>query len=193
MSGGLGRASGETAFEMDNDQSEQFVLLFTEHEIDVRSFVTTLLFDWDGTREVMQQVSLQLWRKFSEFQPGADLHRSFVAWALQIASYEVFNYRRKRQRDRLVFSDELLEQLAETRLEAQDLLESRRRALAKCLGRLREADRELIGRRYFDGVNGIDLAKERQQPADSIYKALRRIRHQLFECINRTLRAAEAP
>ncbi len=173
------------------DRNEQFVLLFAEHEVDLRSYVLALLPRWDDAREVMQQVSLLLWRKFDQFDGGEDPHRAFIRWGCQIADYEVLNFRRKRQRDRLLFSDELLQTLADTRLAHQDGLELRREALARCLGRLSTRDRELIARRYVEGAKAKDLAAERGQPADTIYKALRQIRLRLHECINRTLRMGE--
>jgi RNA polymerase sigma-70 factor (ECF subfamily) len=176
---------------MDQDRGEAFVLLFTQHEVDVRSYVTMLLPRFEDVGEVMQQVSLHLWRKFADFDGGDDPHRAFVAWAFQIASYEVFNYRRKQQRDKLLFSDELLLLVADARAKSQSHLEQRRTVLADCLARLKPYDRELVCRRYMQGTKTNVLAAERGQPADSIYKALKRIRQQLFECINRKVNAGE--
>ena len=64
--------------------------------------------DANTADDVLQETNLVLLRKESDFQPGTD----FVAWASQVAAFQVKNDRAKRGRDRLTFDDALLGQLA---------------------------------------------------------------------------------
>lgn len=75
---------------------EQFVRLFAQYEGNVRAFVTSLLPNWEGVDEVMQETSIVLWRKFDEFDPDRPGSK-FTDWAFMIARYEVLKYRRKRR------------------------------------------------------------------------------------------------
>ena len=67
--------------------------LFARHEGNVRAFVASLLPDWEGVDDVMQEASLVMWRKFDQFDP-VRAGSNFVDWAFMIARYEVLMYRR---------------------------------------------------------------------------------------------------
>ena len=129
-----------------------------------------------------------IWRKAETFTPGS----SFAAWASQIARFEVLKYLERRRRDRVRFSVDFVEAVAEEALAEAPNLEARRQALMKCLAKLRPRDRELIQLRYAPGESGLSVAHLLKRPANSIYQSLGRIRRTLLECINRQL-AAETP
>ena len=103
---------------------EAFLRLFTRFEGNLRAFVASLLPTWEGVDDVMQESSVVLWRKFSEFdQSGSDA--DFRGWAFMIARYEVLKYRRRRATDRVQFSDEVFDLLAD---EAASVAESLQQA-----------------------------------------------------------------
>ena len=67
---------------------DAFLRLFTRFEGNLRAFVTSLPPTRKRVDDVMQESSVVLWRKFSEFdQTGATC--DFLAWAFMIARYEV--------------------------------------------------------------------------------------------------------
>ncbi len=138
--------------------------------------------------DVWQRTSITLWRRFSQWQPGTN----FLAWASQVARFEVKNFFRVRSRDRLHFDVSLLDSLADLRASLRDDLSARRDALARCLEKLRPADRELIGQCYVSkNTTAKAVAQRLGKQVNTVYKALIRIRRALFECIERSL-AAEA-
>jgi RNA polymerase sigma-70 factor (ECF subfamily) len=148
------------------------------------SCIHSLTRDLNDADDLFQQTALILWKKFDDF----DRDRSFFSWACGIARLEVRNFLRSRGRQRLYFSDDLNLLL----IEAQEALtsdeeEERREALAKCITKLRERDRELLMECYQDqkGVN--EAAGSRGRSPQSVYNSLRRIRRALYECIDRTL------
>jgi RNA polymerase sigma-70 factor (ECF subfamily) len=170
-------------------RQEEFMRLYTQHEPMVHGLVISLLPSWDDAAEVMQETSLTLWRKFAEFEPGTN----FLRWASRVAEFEVRRFRTRKHRSRLQFSDEALNQIAEVRLEATEVIADRRRALNGCLSKLPADDRTLLLARYAERRSGRDIAADQGRPADTIYKSLKRIREKLQECIRRTLAREEHP
>lgn len=157
--------------------------LFAQHESMVHGFIVSLEPSWNDAAEILQETSLAIWRKFDEFEHGTN----FLRWSCRIAEFEVRRFRARRKRERLQFSDELLGRIAEARLEEGDSLTERRRALTECIKKLSESDRRLLLERYAANRQGKQIAERLGRPADSIYKALKRVRAALYNCISRTL------
>src|SRR5690606_20150340 len=80
-------------------------------------------------------------------------------------------------------SDEFLESVAHDREGMDRDLEARLNALAACVQKLSPKDREMIDRCYEPGTRIQEVANEMGRPAGTLYKALSRIRHALFDCI----------
>lgn len=165
---------------------EDFVRLFSRHEGNVRAFVTSLLPNWEGVDEVMQEASLVMWRKFDQFVPNHPGSK-FIDWAFTIARYEVLKYRRKRATDRLVFSEDVYELLAAQAEEVVIDHPRREKALQGCLAKLESAQRELIQVAYADGISIKDAATRVGRTPTGLYKALARIRQTLHRCIELSL------
>lgn len=136
--------------------------------------------------EILQETSIIAWDKFQQFRPGTN----FLAWVSQIATFEIMKYRSRRRRERLQFSEEFLEAVAQESIAREDTLEARRAALVHCIQKLRERDRQLIQQRYSPGESGKGLAETVGRPANSVYQSLGRIRRTLLECINRQMAAS---
>lgn len=168
---------------------ERFVLLFVRAEPALHSYLLSLLSHWDDADEVLQQVSLVLWRKFDQFELGSD----FRLWACQVARFEALNYRRKGRRDRHVFQDELTQLIAQEALDDLDRFEAERRALADCLPGLKTPDRLLIERCYSQEVPIKQLAAEHDCTPNSLYKRLNRLRTRLQQCIRKRIALEESP
>lgn len=164
---------------------ELFVALFARHQPALFAYVLSLVANWADAEDVVQQASVVLWRKFDEFEPGTD----FAAWGCRIARFKALNLLRSRGRDRLVFSDELLELIAEEGLEDLDRLEAERRALGQCLERLESEDRRLVQRCHAVGANVRHIAEELGRTPNALYKWLNRLRAALLTCIESRLAA----
>jgi RNA polymerase sigma-70 factor (ECF subfamily) len=162
------------------EQIAEFEHHFTRCESDLEALVFTLLPHWPDVEDVVQRTRIVLWQKFTQFQPGSN----FKAWALQVARFEVSNFRRTQRSDRLCFDDELVESLAEVRESMADELDRRRSVLDQCLRKLRASDRQII--RHCYGPNATttkDAAGRLRRPVNTLYKALNRIRRTLLECV----------
>lgn len=165
--------------------SEEFVQLFSRNQRRIYLHILGQVGNPNDADEILQETNVVIWSKFDRFELGTN----FIAWTFQIANYEVLKFRDRRRSNRLVFSDDIVESIAEESEESQDDLDLRRAALGECLGKLRPRDRELIQTRYAPGNKGKDVASDLGRPSNSVYQSIGRIRKTLFECINRRLSA----
>ena len=165
--------------------SEEFVQLFSRTQRRIYLHILGQVGNPTDADEVLQETNVVIWSKFDRFELGTN----FIAWTFQIANYEVLKFRDRRRSSRLVFSEDVIEAIAEESEESQDDLDLRRAALNECLDKLRSKDRELIQTRYAPGNKGKDVADVLGRPSNSVYQSIGRIRKTLFECINRRLSA----
>lgn len=163
----------------------EFVQEFTRNQRRLYLYILAQVGRPTDAEEILQETNLVVWRKSAQFEPGT----SFFAWTSRVALFEVLKHRERRARDKLRFSPEFVESVAEEALEASENWEERRKALSICMGKLRPQDRELIRRRYSPGENGISVAEDLGRPINAVYQSLGRIRRALMECVNRQLSA----
>jgi RNA polymerase sigma-70 factor (ECF subfamily) len=157
--------------------------LFVRYEPTIHSFLTSLLANLDDAEVVMQETSIAMWKKFDQFETGT----SFRNWAFQIARFEAMNFRRKRQRDRHLFSDELVQLLADDAAQHAAQLEEERRVLAHCVAKLDPPDRDLLSGCYQEGSTIKKCAERVGRTPNSVRKHLAKIRAALSLCVQRTL------
>jgi RNA polymerase sigma-70 factor (ECF subfamily) len=158
-----------------------FESLFAQCEVDIQSYIFALLPHWANAEDVLQRTRIVLWQKFSTFQPGSN----FKAWALQVARFEISNFRRTQRSDRHQFDETLVDSLAEVRSSMTEELERRRAALERCVAKLRPSDRQIIRHCYGPKATTTKAAAARlHRPVNTLYKALQRIRLTLMECVN---------
>jgi RNA polymerase sigma factor (sigma-70 family) len=117
-------------------KAKLFLRLFLQNQRRIYAYVLTLLPNRADADDLFQEASLVLWDKFDESAPPDD----FAAWGCRIAYFKVLDFCKKHQRRRVLFSQALLERVAETALEqsAALQLDERREALADCLGKLND-------------------------------------------------------
>ena len=164
---------------------EAFLRLYTRFEGNLRAFVASLLPTWEGVDEVMQESSVVLWRKFSQFDQSAE--SGFLNWAFMIARYEVLKYRRRRATDRLRFCDDVFELLATTAESVTATQDQRIRLLRECVATLDPVHLELAKAVYEDGAAIKDVAEQVGRTPTGLYKALARIRNRLAACVQSKL------
>jgi len=172
---------------IERERQDLFLRLYVEHEEALRGFVRSLVPTLEDAREVMQEVAAVLWKKFEALESIEDFRR----WAFGVARFEAFNFNRARQRERLVFDDELLSLLAHEAESEGENQEREARALEQCLQKLPEAQRALVQTAYAPGVRIDELARASGRSAMSLYKSLHRIRIALVDC-TRLVLAKEA-
>ena len=163
------------------ESRDEFVRLLTGEQTSLFGYVATLLGDVNDASNVLQQTNMVLWRKADEFTPGTSFH----AWARKVAYFQTLAYLRDLKRDKLVFDEELVQQLAaRPSLDDED---ERRIALRHCLGTLSESSLDLLQQRYAPGKSIRDIAELRNKKEGAVKMALLRIRQALVQCIENQL------
>jgi RNA polymerase sigma-70 factor, ECF subfamily len=161
---------------------ENFVQLLTAEQFKLLRYIAILLGDPEAARNVLQDTNLVLWRKASEFQPGSN----FSAWARKVAYWEVRAYVRDEKRDRHVFSEEVIEQLAEQTSEEPYDAEMRV-SLRHCLQHISKSNLHILQKRYEEGMSISALAKQFGKSDSAMKVGLLRLRRALLKCIRQRL------
>jgi RNA polymerase sigma-70 factor (ECF subfamily) len=175
-----------------NRANASFVRLLTQHERRIYGYILKMVVDWNDADEILQETNVRLWEEFDRFEPGTD----FAAWALRVAHFEVLTWRKRRQRSRLVFSEEAIASLADDHAPAgvvpQERDRAREAALAECLKHVSASNRELIQRCYSGAQTIREVADGLGRSAEAIYKRLQRLRLGLHRCIEQRLLVEDA-
>jgi RNA polymerase sigma-70 factor (ECF subfamily) len=166
---------------MEPHQAERFAALWTAAQSTIASFIRTLIPDYQQADEVLQRVAVTLVRKFDQY----DETRSFAAWAVGVAKFEVLYYRRERATDKHLFSDDIVEQIASRyELLAEDA-DPVREALRQCVDELKGRSKKVIDLRYRRGMKSMAIADEMMLSAGAVRMLLCRVREALRRCIER--------
>ena len=168
----------------EHERHAQFLRHYAESEVALHTFVRSLVPTRQMASEVMQDVILVLWEKF-------DAAADFQGWAFGVAKNVAMRHLRRQSRDRHVFDDDLVNQLADDAVALVPVHDGHREALERCLDKLPSAQRELVLTAYTKGTRMDELATRRGQTPMALYKLLHRIRQALLECVERTLAKEE--
>jgi RNA polymerase sigma-70 factor, ECF subfamily len=166
-----------------NDPTNEFVRLFLQAEPRVYGYIRSQVLQRADAEDLLQETAAVLWSKFDRFVAGSD----FVAWACRIARFKVQHYHRGRGRSRLLFSEQFLDAVADTTEVLSGDLRELEVALAGCMERLKDSDRDVMRRSYSADVSIGNLAAELGRPVGTIKDILARARRALYDCIRRSL------
>jgi RNA polymerase sigma-70 factor (ECF subfamily) len=164
-------------------EDDKFFELFEEHQKRLYAFIRSMVFSAHDADEVMQETSIVIWKKMDEFQVGTN----FMAWSFRIARFQVMNFQKKavNLKKRVGFSEDLIEELADTREKMEPELGYKWDVLEVCRKKLKEKDQRLLEQVYGLGMEVDELAKHLGRKATSIYRSLRRIRMTLEKCVEK--------
>ncbi|MBA4019418.1 MAG: RNA polymerase factor sigma-70 [Pirellula sp.] len=164
-----------------DDAERRATRLWTLAQPTVSAFVASVVRDFRDRDDVLQETAVAVMESF----PRYDESRSFVGWALGVARNQVGLYLRRRGREVHTFDTEAVEQLAVA-------FESIKPEETHALDHLRECLRLLEGRsqklcelRYQQDLKPAAIGEVVGMSANSVAKALQRIRDQLRGCIAR--------
>ncbi len=167
----------------ETDPHEGFLRLWTKHESQIRAYVRCCCPRAQEVDEVMQDVSIAAWRKFSTL----DDHNRFVPWACLIARYEILMACRRFRRNRLVLAEDIVEMLSDEGAEEMSLRSQQLQVLDLCISKLPRERSELALAAYAQDTSMRDLAAQLKRTEGSLYQLLARIRQELFKCMEKSL------
>jgi len=147
----------------------------------VSAFLTSVVRDFRERDDLLQEVAVAVLESFDSY----DASRPFVPWAIGIARNRVGTWLRSRRRSRVHFDSAAVETLAAAfaAIPADDYRRLDR--LAECLGLLDGKARQLCELRYRDDLKPAAIAPRVGMTANTVAKALQRVRDRLRECIER--------
>jgi RNA polymerase sigma-70 factor, ECF subfamily len=168
-------------------RNREFMRLLAQHDRQLAGYVHALIPSWQDAEDVLQETKLRLWEQFDSFRPNAD----FSAWAIAVATFMVRAYRTRCQRQRVCFSDSLLEKIARSIPTTPSKQDVRVLALVDCVKALSSASRKLLSLACLGQRKLKDIAGELGQTPSATYVALFRIRRSLLECVEKRVQKEE--
>jgi len=147
----------------------------------VSAFVTSVVRDFTARDDVLQEIAVAVIESFDRYDP----ERPFIGWALGIAQNQVGLYFRRVRRDRLVFDEQTMANLATAFSSLSADQSTKLDHLRDCLQGLEGRAKQLCELRYQRDQKPAAIASSVGMSANSVAKALQRIRGQLRECIDR--------
>ena len=167
--------------------NEAFYRSLIDAQRGLYAYILRLLPNPTDANDVLQETNLVIIGKQSEFRTGAN----FIAWAAGIARYQVLAFRRDAGRERLVFGDQLVDQLATRGVVQTDKLGIMFEALEHCRAKLSGPDLRLLDSRYGENLSVAEIAAKVGRSPRAISQALYRIRITLLECIQQVVEVQE--
>ena len=165
--------------EMRGRQPEWLAAELAAAQIPLLACIRTALAGSEGAWEVLQNANRVMCEKASEVAARSD----FRPWAFTVVRYEVLTYRKRAARDRLVFSQAVIEKLADRAAAQHDEFGDRMAALKHCLGELPERQRQYLDLRYRDGNSLGEIARLLRRSETAVGAMLYRVRLSLARCI----------
>lgn len=164
-----------------DERTRQATRLWTLAQPVVSAFVVSVVRDFAARDDVLQETAIAVMESFDRY----DSQRPFTAWAMGIAQNQVRLYLRRQHRDRLVFDDGLVAELCSTFSDTSTEQLRPLDFLKDCLGELHGRARELCELRYGRDLKPAAIAETVGMTANTVAKALQRVRDQLRDCIER--------
>jgi RNA polymerase sigma-70 factor (ECF subfamily) len=166
-------------------RTEQFVLLLAQHQEPVFRYIFSLVACEADARDILQETSLSLYRKFDAY----DASRPFLPWAYRFAYLQVQKHREKAARSPLLFSEDVMDLLAHDRERMEPELDQRLRLLNRCLAKLTPQDKELVTSRYAMRQGAEEMMQRFAMSRRTLFRNLELLRLRLHECVTRQLQS----
>jgi RNA polymerase sigma-70 factor (ECF subfamily) len=151
------------------------------------SFVLALVPNFADADEILQETKIRLWKQFGEYDP----EKPFSKWARTVAHYQVLTYRKTKGREKVYYSTDLMETVAEDFEVRTSFYNDRSEALEHCLKSLSSKCQSLLRECYAGKPSVARAAKALGMAVESARKAIYRSRLAMHDCIERRLGTPE--
>lgn len=168
---------------LDEHQQVRFTKLWTDAQPTVNRYISSLVRDQWAARDIVQNTSLVLLRKFPEY----DELKPFIPWAIGLAKFEILAHHRDTARNRLVCDSEFIEQYTLKWSEMAPQMSDEATALRICISELNGRPRKIVRLRYAEGKTSEAIASELNLSAANVRTILKRTREALRRCIGKQI------
>ena len=159
--------------------------LWTRHQPQVAGFINSLVHDFHTVEELLQETGAEVFEHMARF----DDSQPFLPWVLGVARNVVLKHQRTTSRDRHVFDQQVVENLAQAFQNLSDRSERLAQFLEACRRKLSRRSQEVCRLRYEGNLGREEIAQRQKMTAGAVKIALNRIREQLRVCIERQMSA----
>jgi RNA polymerase sigma-70 factor (ECF subfamily) len=162
---------------------EQVMQELVTSQFELFSYICMLTGHSSDARDILQETNLKIFKQADSYNP----QKPFIAWAKTIAVYEVMTWRKKCQRGRLVFDDDVFKTLLAQADEESIDTEQTYARLDECIRKLPDTLRQAIEERYLKGFSVQETAKHLERSDNAVSLLLMRARQLLADCVQRPL------
>jgi RNA polymerase sigma-70 factor (ECF subfamily) len=145
----------------------------------VSAFITSIVRDFSQRDDILQEIAIAV----LEHSDRYDEARPFLPWAIGIAQNHIRQFLRRRRNDRLVFGDGVQSLVAASFQDISEQDVDSLDHLRECLSHLDSREQLLCELRYGENLKPAVMAERLGMAANTVSKALQRIRDQLRACI----------
>jgi RNA polymerase sigma-70 factor (ECF subfamily) len=153
----------------------------------VSAFISSLVRDFQDRDDILQETAVAVLHGYNRYDPA----RPFLAWAMGIARLQTLSHLRKKGADKLVFDSAAVDAIA-TAIAQDSAMDARLERLRDCARKLDPDATELCRLRYTLDLKPAAIAERLGQSANTVAKALQRVRDRLRDCIEHKASALEA-
>lgn len=175
--------------QQDHQTMQDLTHLWLGVQFDVASYVSAVIPDIHDAHDVVQQVAVVVINKYEQYDPT----QSFRNWVLGIARLEILKYRQQQAREKLVFSQAIIDMVTED-FQNQGPEEGREQicyALRQCLKSIRGRGRQALQMWYAEQRESKKIAQELGMKENALYVMLHRVRTTLRRCVESRLAGME--
>lgn len=173
-------------FENDTNARE-FMSLLVQNQRNILAFILSLVPQKNDAEDIFQDTLTEMWKKFGQYESGTN----FSAWGTVIAKYKILEYRRRTQKTKIHFGNQLLELLQAESSKKVGRLDEYIGALQDCTKRLSSKELDFLRLRYEEDMTFRNIARHTGLTHQAICKAMGRIHARLVRCIRTCLRLEE--
>ncbi len=164
----------------------QFERLIEQHRAQLHGFLLSLVGNLADSEDLLQQVCLILWQKREQFEAGSN----FLAWARQIARFQVLNHWRKssNQRCEPLLDEHMVETVYEVNESREQEFAEYQGLLSACIEQLPSRQRGAVHSHYMLGHSIPQIATEFGIKENAASQLLFRARSSLITCVQSKLK-----
>ena len=160
----------------------EFVSLVTVNQRRIFTYILALVPNLSDAEDIMQETATFMWENKEKYIPGTD----FVAWGVRVAYYRILEYRKKKNKDRMmVIMNEQISEIEEVVKKKNDNTEEMLAKLKECQKTLSAPDKQLMHLKYTMELSASDIANRINKSIRSVYLKISRVQLMLLNCIER--------
>lgn len=170
---------------MSEAKTSEFVRLLSTNQLRIYGYIVSMVGNTNDADDIMQETTVTMWQKFSEFHSGTD----FLAWGISIAYYKVLEFRSRKNKP--LMGEDLLQQLHDKAPEKLADINLYIDLLNQCIEKLDTKDSQLLKLRYMSGYSVNEISKRFNRTIQAVYRRLSILHGFLTRCIKRSIRTEE--